>query len=492
MNINIRRVTFIIVTIIYVLLVRGAVNVKIPSVNDYAFLNPQVYFESSQERARYIQMKSILETKSFSIDKYKEFAKPDLAWINGYYYPAYPPGISILLLPFFALGSLFGIELLTTNISIIAITLLTGYTLMKIAKKLGYSDSTGFTLMVVYNLSTLAISYGISLFQHNVSAFIITLCFYVYLLIDSETNNNGKFIILSGLAFLAFIVDYPNLIAILPIIVASVLKKFSLEDNNNLIKMNIKADLLTLLLGLVLVSSAYLVLSNIMFKDPFVFTNRFNLRVLDKNNIKYTEENLNMSMFKNVSYSKKFNTAHLVDGLNVMLFSADRGLFFYSPVFLFLPYGIYKFHNHKIKLLIMSIALLNLFFYASYDDPWGGWSFGPRYLLLTMPLFTILLLPVIESLIRSKFIFPTIFTLLSSVPILGAITSNLIPPIVESHSFKISSVYTSYNYLLQNRTGSFLYQNLLIQKIDLIWYYMLIILLVLIAFILVQKNYSND
>ncbi|MGC8929397.1 MAG: hypothetical protein ACP5OZ_02625 [Candidatus Woesearchaeota archaeon] len=71
-----------------------------------------------------------------------------------------------------------------------------------------------------------------------------------------------------------------------------------------------------------------------------------------------------------------------------LLFYPFRGLFFYSPIsFLgFLSIFLLRKKDKKIFLLTLLVFLFNIFIAASIIYWWGGDSFGPRYLALTLPL----------------------------------------------------------------------------------------------------------
>jgi hypothetical protein len=100
-------------------------------------------------------------------------------------------------------------------------------------------------------------------------------------------------------------------------------------------------------------------------------------------------EKLSNDLFSKKSYSSRFSLSDLKRGLWVLLFSPDRGLFVFSPIFLFIFIGFYFAYKKKNypAYIIIFIFILNLFIYSVFDDPWGGWSFGPRYPTISLPLF---------------------------------------------------------------------------------------------------------
>lgn len=76
------------------------------------------------------------------------------------------------------------------------------------------------------------------------------------------------------------------------------------------------------------------------------------------------------------------------------LFSPSRGLFIYSPVFVLVSYWVLRYWRSLVSrpLAIVSIAIFSgtLLSAAAHQDWWGGLSFGPRYLLDTLPWLILL------------------------------------------------------------------------------------------------------
>lgn len=79
------------------------------------------------------------------------------------------------------------------------------------------------------------------------------------------------------------------------------------------------------------------------------------------------------------------------EALWALLFSPRRGLFFYSPVLLLVPSGLWLMARRRRQLgealLLVSIVILFLLMNASFVDWHGGNSFGPRYLAPALPFF---------------------------------------------------------------------------------------------------------
>lgn len=125
-----------------------------------------------------------------------------------------------------------------------------------------------------------------------------------------------------------------------------------------------------------------------------------------------------------------FNNYYL-HGLLGLLIAPSKGLFVYSPIFLFSLLGAVLAFREKIRVLMFFSIIVGLYvlFIASWSDWHGGWSYGPRMLADITPFLTLLLVPIIKNnkIWQSK-IFKTIFFLAAffsiSVHFLGSTVAN--------------------------------------------------------------------
>lgn len=131
----------------------------------------------------------------------------------------------------------------------------------------------------------------------------------------------------------------------------------------------------------------------------------------------------NLFVFGDVrgGYIQEFNSNILV-GLAGVLISPSRGLFVYSPVFIFVLVGIIVWFRQG-RVFCPSIYSVSLMFVISHIiliSKWfswyGGWCYGPRLLTDIIPCLIILLIPGINVITRLplvKIVF--IFTLALSI-----------------------------------------------------------------------------
>ncbi len=87
-------------------------------------------------------------------------------------------------------------------------------------------------------------------------------------------------------------------------------------------------------------------------------------------------------------------SGNIVEGITGLLFSPSKGLFFYSPIFLFSFFFLFKQLRKKqnsVYILYLVAIFLYIFIISAWDAWYGGWSLGYRLLLETTPLLVLLL-----------------------------------------------------------------------------------------------------
>ncbi len=104
-------------------------------------------------------------------------------------------------------------------------------------------------------------------------------------------------------------------------------------------------------------------------------------------------------------------TTPLSIGLPGLLVAPSRGLLFYTPALVLLPFGVARVIHHGARLSPQRRAVLlgwlgaaaaTVLLYASREDWWGGWSFGPRYLCEATPILALFFAFSVEAL-RERF-----------------------------------------------------------------------------------------
>ena len=119
-------------------------------------------------------------------------------------------------------------------------------------------------------------------------------------------------------------------------------------------------------------------------------------------------------------------------GLAGVLVSPSRGLFIYTPIFIFIIGGIYIWFKEGRKFipvlytLSLICVVLHIMLISKFKIWWGGYVYGPRYFTDVLPFLLILLIPSL-SYISRQFLVKAIFTLFILVSIFVQIIGTFYP-----------------------------------------------------------------
>ena len=105
----------------------------------------------------------------------------------------------------------------------------------------------------------------------------------------------------------------------------------------------------------------------------------------------------------------------------------------------------------KYVALMTAIIAFDVLLYSMWGDPYGGWSFGSRYLIPTYAILAIYLATILRRIAKYNLLllfFFAVFSYSVGVNTLGAITSNRNPPQVETQALeKASGKDQPYTYI---------------------------------------------
>lgn len=438
-------------------------------------------FETSMERGRFAQVIALAETGTLKVNSFYKFLEPDLAWYNNNFYSTFPPGVAFIAFPFYLLGRVLNLSQILTFLTSAVFTTLTVYLIYIFCQSQNLSKRTSVLAGLIFAFTSSTWAYSISLSAHPVSAFIMLLGCIVAQKIARSENNLKYFMVIGTLFGLCLFVDYPNILIFLPILIYSVGQKmfsFAKDATGKVLEIQIPRGLIYLVLSFALFFVLFVTYNINTFQKPIAFTNTYSIKYLQVSEEAKSKMQLNNDIFKDKDYSKRFSLNSTLEGINTLLFSKDRGLFFYAPIYLLAILGLPIMFRKNLGLTVTGLLtfILNLLIYASYDDPWGGWSFGPRYLTATLPILVIFVAHGIEFLFEKRISLAKlgIFALLIysfAIAAVGAFTTNAVPTSVEAKVIGMQDNFMyNWNYLTDRGISSFIYKTVFAGVIPPIWY----------------------
>ncbi len=458
-------------------------------------------FESTNTASRYALVESIMENGrfDFTIDQAR-FAAPDMVQYGDKFFSIFTPGVSFVTLPFYFIGKQIGFPQLIAFTSTIVFAIVNFFLLLRITQRLGAKKPAAICAALVFTFATNALPYALTLTQHTASVTILLLCLLNATAEKRSFLNNTLFGLLYGSSLL---IDFPNLFLLFPIGIYILSKNFTISDGATELKVGLKAAVVGLAVGflpLVLLFGFYnfsLTGSPLKFGQMMVRSDYFDTKAQQASNQKMAE---NQDAYAPVL---PFNTRAQLKGVRILLISNERSWLYYSPVIWIGLLGLvtsYKQSKTKsMSVVLLGVLVTTILLYSMFGDPWGGWTFGPRYLIPAAAILAIFLAMAIERFARNL-LFSTIFLVLSFYSIFitfaGALTTNSIPPKVEAEQLSQFIPYTvDYNFqkLSKNESSSLFYNSQLKNEISLKnYHYGLFGFTSFILFIIYISRFTNE
>lgn len=445
-------------------------------------------FELSPESGRFALTYSMVENHSFNFSiPIARFVTPDLGYWKGRYVSLFAPGVSLLAIPGYIIGKLFDVSQVG-SFAIIALFAIGNLFLIKrIAQKLGASPIAATLGGMVFLFATPAFAYGVNLYEHHISTFLILLTSYILLKTKKTWKDYFAIWFLYGISIS---VDYPNLLLLLPIGIATTFSLLQIENVSQKIKISIKPIFLLGFLGAVVPFCIFAFINIKSYGSPFRLAGSVpyvsqldasgNPVLPKKSSIKSLAQLSDVGAQSVVNF---FQTRNLLNGFYIHLLSPDRGILYFTPVILLGIFGFVIAYRKKLLYinLFLSIIGVNILLYSMWGDPWGGWAFGSRYLIPTYAIMAIFIAIVLTSWRRKWFFilpFWLLFLYAIGVNTLGALTTSTNPPKVQVLSLEaLSGHQEKYTYmrnwdsLQKNNTKSFVYQTFLKNDISTTFYF---------------------
>ena len=459
-------------------------------------------FELSPERGRYIHIANMADSGVYNLSpEWGAVAYPDVGIskkgkINSYF----APGVAYIALPFYIIGNKFGLAQVATFSVESLISIITLIFIYLIGRRVfSLPKPVAFFTVLIYGFASVSWSYSTTLYQHAFSTFFIVTGFYaVWRFSKNDSKYSWVYASYVWLAYaLALSVDYPNAVLMLPVMVYFAISAFPSQKVMGNVSVSIRwAAILTFIV--------FAFVIGLQFWHNATYYNGWSSLAGELQKYKpttITSDSLATTTVKEKTAIGFFHEYRIPNGFYVLLFSAERGLFFFSPIFIFSLLGVWhvikkKTANGVVYIVPLSLIAVNIFLYSSWGDPWGGWAYGPRYLIPSMPWLALFVGVALSY--KQKFwkiLLACLFFLYSSaIALLGVLTSNVVPPRSEAILLPIKTYNFLHDipFLLDNKSNSFIYKVYFADKLTLLGYLLSIYVIVLIVvFIMLFMLYNK-
>lgn len=450
-------------------------------------------FESSHERSPYAMFLAMKNNSTVELTKdLADFASPDVGFINGKFYSFFPAGVPLLIWPMHAFLSQNNLGLLGAYASMAVLSLGSLVLLFLICRQIVKLPMWASLLApLIFGFASTAWSYSITIYQHAPTVFLLLLMFYS----AWKYRAHSKVAFLWGIiAFtsygFAILVDYPNALLFAPVAVYAVFNAFVVGKTEEGVKFSFRYSVLVGLLFFVAITLAHLHYNQQVFGSALQFHNPAP---------RYTPETFDILLENQAQGGHApgdaigiFNEFSFVKGLYELTVAPDKGLFFFSPIFLIAVLGIAFAFAKKITTelgVLLAVVLLNVFLYSSFGDPWGGWAFGPRYLIPTMAALSVFVaygLTYFRFSLTGRIVAFVLIAYSSAVALVGVLTTNLIPPKVEADFLGLKYNYLrNIDFLKEGVTGNFLFNEYFKEQYSLSEYFLGLYIVLMVVFALV-------
>lgn len=433
-------------------------------------------YESSHERATFAETITLVETKQFSLNKpLAYFASPDVGLYQNKFYSLFPPGVSVSLIPLYILGQKYGFSQLASYATIPVFALLSMLILYLISREIfKLSTSISLFMPLVFAFATSTWAYSVTIYQHVPTVFLILLAFYCGWRLKNAKHLNFVWGSIAWFAIgISIFFDYPNAFLMVPIVLYLAGSIINIEKIKNKFKLNI--NLLIILTGIffILAVGLHFEFSHIVFGKWFQTTNT--IHRYDLNNLVASTKSTSETDLSTV-----FSESGFFNGFYLLTVAPEKGIFVFAPILILSILGAFVVIRkpNSERWLLIAMPLVDLFVYTSFGDPWGGWAFGPRYMIPAIPFLVLLIGIWMQSLgakLVKKLIVFVFFMISSAIAVGGALTTNLLPPKIEAVYLKIPyGLNVTWNNIIANNSSSYIYNTYFIHKMSLMQYGLII------------------
>lgn len=453
--------------------------------------------ELSPERGRFVLTMSLVENGTFSLSpELTEAAAPDVGFHEGKFYIFFPPGISLMAVPLYILGKQYNLSQVAAFTTISFFASLNIILVFLIAKEiLRLRWFAAILAAVIFGFATTSWSYAISLYQHHVSLFLLLSSFYAVWRFKKTKQL--------GLLWSAYIwfcygwgiwIDYPNAILLAPVMFYFLISSLKIEKLKQKIVFALSPSFLMGIILFLLLVGLHGYYNQINFGSWKKLSGGImSYKQYQDSYVKKTVKN-NKTSKEPVSQERNvvgfFKEENFPKGFAILTASPDRGISLYSPILLLAIFGLFtivKRINTETGILLAVLGV-NFLLYSSWGDPWGGWAYGPRYLIFSMAVMSMLVGVWLNNSKReflSRFLTFILFAYSSFIALLGALTTSQIPPKIEADFLKMKyNFLLNWDYFLDGKSSSFIFNEYAVKQWSLQQYFLLIYyVLIFIVFV---------
>ncbi|MBP9819612.1 hypothetical protein KBC79_02630, partial [Candidatus Woesebacteria bacterium] len=276
--------------------------------------------------------------------------------------------------------------------------------------------------------------------------------------------NGFWFGLLCGLGLLF---DFPNLFLMLPIGIFMLGQYFTVSTEGEKTKLSLKLSLLSILLGIIPLVGLYGWYNQQTVGSPTgvaQFVGRTDYFDSAEQKAERAIRHENYDVWQS---TLPFSTRLQLQGAHILFVSDERSWLHYSPILLLAVFGVWHAARNpkqrNANLLLVFIFIMNVLVYISVGDPWGGWSFGPRYLLPGAAIAAVYVGIVVarwQRFLPGLILIGYLLWISVWVSSMGALTSAHIPPKQETIALGNDLPYTwelNKRMLEKNQSSSFVY-----------------------------------
>lgn len=323
-------------------------------------------FHSIDEMSTFVTTESLAKHGSLAVEQMRWAAgwlpPQNLDGQDGYYYSKKGVGISLLAVPFYALGLLLpGIGLVqTVMLTGLVLTVGSATLLAAILRRLGYSQLVSWAVAAIFAVATPAWHYSRTIFDVPATTFCWLLAFWALLV----SPQSPIWAVVAGTALGASVLmKSSNVVGVAVFVILGL----------GLGIANTRQSKTFLLVPLILFAALVAGLNWLRFGNPL-----------------------------STGFGADRGEWFIFDygaSLPAYIFSPGKSIFVFAPPLLAALLGLPLFWRHQRKAAFLPIALsiANFLLYGGWFAWWGPWSWGPRFLI---PLVPFLLLPLAELLTR--------------------------------------------------------------------------------------------